>query len=74
MPFLGSKVFTRFKKESTSLHTCCCGTVSQAAKTTSYTSSFDVIGITFSTSVPTIHHMLSTGLRSGEFAGQEVIV
>ena len=74
MPCLTSKVVTRFGKELTSLRTCCCGTVSQAAKTTSHTSSFDVIGVTFSTSVPTIDHMLSTGLRSGEFAGLVVSV
>ena len=74
MPCLASKVVTRFKKEFTSLPTCCCGTVSQAAKTTSHTSSFDAIVITFSTSVPTFDHMLSTGLRSGEFAGLEVSV
>ena len=69
MPYLPSKVVTPFGKEFTSLRTCSRGTVSQAAKTTSHTSSFDAIGITFSTSVPTIDHMFSTGLRSDEVPG-----
>ena len=69
MPYLASKVVTRFGKEFTSLRTCSRGTVSQAAKTTSHTSSFDVIGITLSTSVPPIDQMFSTGLRSDEVPG-----
>ena len=69
MPCLTSKVVTRFGKELTSLRTCCCGTVSQAAKTTSHNSSFDVIGVTFSTSVPPIDQLFSTELRSDEVPG-----
>ena len=69
MPYLTSKVVTRFGKEFTSLRTCCCGSVSQAAKTTSCSSSFDAIGITFSTSVPPIDQLFSTELRSDEVPG-----